>query len=387
MVVRYGIQTEFAAAAPARAAPHVNFTFALVGRLATGATATPGVLQRETAVPADDKYGAASLITSALKVIEHIETAPVIVVPLASAGTFADVDASGALTISLRQLMLGMTAQAALGLGGEYPHLVLAPGLFTGATSANADLTALKGIAKVMQSYIYTDAKAATQAEAQAWAAANLAPVGGDLQRVRAACNTFDSPYGNGLPASILLAAMTADVQTTRLGEDVMNRPLPVATAVSPEWSFDTGDQSTAGQVLAATHYLTPIVRNHANRVFWGRQGAPGDLGDYGYQFVVGEVLRGLKRFFDGYLGRDMPPSELSVLCSIFTERLRSRVNRGELFDAVCIPDPRFGGGTGVDPSDNAGYALLGLERTPYAGRFHFQLHTGSGAVALVEGI
>ena len=129
------------------------------------------------------------------------------------------------------------------------------------------------------------------------------------------------------------------------------------------------------------------MVINNGQRVFWGRQGAEGDLGDFGFLFVVEAALRDLKRFFDGYIGRNMPPSELSILCSIFNERLQSRVRRGELFDAVCIPDPRHGGGTGVDAADNAAYAVIGLERVPYAGKFFFQIHTGTGAVAAVEGI
>ena len=282
--------------------------------------------------------------------------------------------------------MLEMTSQAALGLQGQYPELILAPNLFNSTTGASADLATLKSIARIMQGFIYTDAKADSAAEALVWGMNNLAPEGGDFQRVRAACNIFDSAYGDGLPASILLAAMTAEVQTDKLGEDVMNRPIPAATAISPEYSFDTGDRTTQGQNLA-NHFLTPVVINNGRRVFWGRQGQDGELGDFGYLFVVEAVLRDLKRFFDAYIGRDMPPSELSILCSIFNARLRSRVNRGELFDAVCIPDPRHGGGTGVDAESNSGYALIGLERVPYAGVFHFQIHTGTGAVSAVEGI
>ena len=389
MALRYGIETEIAAQRPSATAPGVNFTMALIGKMEVGATAAPGELQRETDVPADTKYGATSLITQALDVIEHVESVPVIVVPLDNGGTFADLDGTGAGTAGLREVMLAMTSEASLSLKGLYPELILAPGLFDTDTATNADLTTLKSIAKIMQSFIYTDSKADTATptvEALAWAANNLVAPAGDFQRVRAACNLFDSAYGSDLPSSILLAAMTAQVQSARLGEDVMNRAIPAATAISPEYSFDTGDVTTQGQNLA-NHFLTPVVINNGQRVFWGRQGADGDLGDYGYLFVVEAVLRNLKKFFDAYIGRDLPPAELSLLCSIFNARLQSRVNRGELFDAVCIPDPRHGGGTGVDAADNSGYALVALERVPYAGKFSFQIHTGTGAVAAVEGI
>ena len=112
MTLRYGIETTVADERPSENAPQVSLRIALVGRMDADATATAGELQRETSAPADAKYGDGSLITQALQIIEHIEQATVIVVPMAFSGSFADLDGTDTTKlITLRSRMLATTSK------------------------------------------------------------------------------------------------------------------------------------------------------------------------------------------------------------------------------------------------------------------------------------
>lgn len=268
-----------------------------------------------------------------------------------------------------------------------HPDVIVAPDLFNDGPDPHPTLAYLRRVAKSMRAKIITDAYAGNSpTDALRWATGNLAADQGDLQRVRATPNTVGWSGHTSTPGSILLAALTAEVQNDELGEDVMNRILPLITSVSPNYTFDIEDASTEGQVLA-NGYLTPIVSLNGTYRFWGRKVASGNRGDAGFQWVLEDAVRGLKKFFSEYIGRNQPPGELVLQCSIYNERLQHRVRIGQLFLAACIPDPRHGGGTGVDVHTDSAYVLLAIQRTPSSDKFVFSLDTNTGAVEALEGL
>ena len=376
MTLRYGLDIDLADQHPTGKPEHLHLIAAIVGDKGSAGTATTGALYKETDVTnVGSLYTAASTLGLGIHLFENIEDITLVILPTAAA--------TGVPTNAEMDKLLAAQNELAL---PRHPDLIVAPTIANAAATASAPLAHLKSVAKSMRAKINVNAFATTDANAKTWATNNLSVPSGDIQRVRATPNTFAGPDGTAIPASLLLGAMTALVQNNELGEDVMNRDLPRITSASPAYSFDMEDASTQGQDLANA-YLTPIVLIGGSYRFWGRQVAAGDLGDAGFQWVLDDVVRGLKTFFANYLGRNQLPGDLVLQASIFNDRLRHRVDTGQLTDAICIPDPRYGNGSGLDTHTNTGYVLLALQRTPYGGKFVFSLDTNTGAVAAVQGI
>ena len=378
MTLHYGLDFDLLDQHPSRSPEHLHVIAAIVGYKGATGSATNGQLYKETDVSnvgATGLYLATSTLGLGISLFETIEDITLVILPTAAATGIPS-------TTEMDKLL---AAQNELSLP-RHPDLIVAPTIANAAATASTALAHLKTVAKSMRAKIIVDAFASTHANALAWATANLTAPTGDIQRVRAVPNTFAWSGGSATPGSLLLGAMTAMVQNDELGEDVMNRVLPQITSASPAYGFDMEDASTDGQTLANA-YLTPIVRIGGTYRFWGRQVAAGDHGDAGFQWVLDDIVNGLKTFFLNYLGRNMHVGDLALLCSIFNERLQVRVHREQLLDAVCVPDPRYGNGSGVDPHTNTGYPLLALQRTPYGGKYVFSLDTNTGAVQAVQGL
>ena len=374
MTLRYGLDIDYADEHPSRRPEHLHVVAAIVGSPGSTGTAANLALYKETDVSnVGSRYLATSDLGIAISMFEAIEDITLVILPKKTAFVAADFNR-----------LLAAENELAL---DAHPDVIIAPNLFNAASAVQALLGNLRSVAKTMRAKIITDGFAGTSpTDAKTWATNNLAAPHGDIQRVRATPNTVSWSGGSTTPGSILLGAMTALVQNDELGEDVMNRVLPLITGVAPAYSFDIEDASTQGQDLANA-YLTPIVSVAGTFRFWGRKVASGERGDAGFQWVLEDAIRGLKKFFTNYAGRNQSPGELTLQCSIYNERLQERVKQRQLFAAACIPDPRYGNGSGVDVANDSAYVLLALQKTPSSDKFVFSVDTNTGAVEALEGL
>ena len=224
-------------------------------------------------------------------------------------------------------------------IDGFAPDLVVLPEIGNDADTANATITALKGVLSDNRiAAAFVDADRTDMASAIAWSLVN----GGDgiLPIVN------DGNTGENDGAILAAAHYLRYIARVNIGVNPIGTSFPMADVVTPDpdYAFGVEDPSAPAELLDDA-FLSTIITYAGGHYLWGGKmrtavvGSP--LGSVGHRLVAYHIVKDVSRLLVPLVGRRIFTSDLETFQSNAEDAVETYIAMGEVID-VQVELPTF---------------------------------------------